>query len=1195
VGHKEFLAHFSAAQRKIFRKKTRHSVGCTVRPTMSEPNQFQFFDELEAYCGGASNDSSPIVCVVKETWAEFPSGDFMDWRKKGPNPFVMSTTNRNKEMPMALHVKLEVVHTTIHIEAGAGAGPSTNHKRATPSFLFGFQLFPSTRPFLVPLFWTCSRREKVVPGSHIKRKKTLLHPLMQRGEVLFVQDGRVLPPFDDEQKNTGDSNNEETATKSSYCELPEWNGVQVKWDDGTTGTVNAWEVSVEQVSNMIDLEGSRSRTRRDTAGSTENTLPDTCKLGILDIDLRSEVEQVLRKAARLHEAAEPFLEDVTEDVAPGYFAFVPIGMSVRKMLKRLKIDSTKRGDAGDDSLSILCYYRSIQSMLEDLRDIYANCVLYNQAESDIVYECRSFVEHVAEAILHNETAFQSRKEHLQQDEQKSNSESKHKEKKSQEISINTKWLLQHHPDKSWDQSSNRADMASWTPQVGDRVYYSSKLHHTFLSVHNLGQDHSVAASNEANHDSSEADTTSLNDWTLALITRAQPVFAPPTQSEDNSPYDGVVQNNKFHETSTVLRIIMSVDPLGSNSNSSGDGGSASASAGASLLPKSLLWRPCFIPSTKSKSEGRTCDCGFPATLFLKPAWFPKDNMYSAVHGVHAPSGLDGTTVMQKIYPLLQHLRFRCQEGVQPDMVDTNITSHVLGVAGQQQHPPPPSTSTRKVVASTSSAAYGGGGVKSGVSSSSTGLDQPKPLHAYFSLPSRKGKAFAFSPAPTLCLDLVMLRIQHGFYRQLEGAIADVNEAFLLLALHVLGVESAAKLLRSRHKPIHPHVDHTTDPNRSITITAKERYEFVRKVYSTALLCFCRSALTEKAFGVFTPGDLKRVVIRPTKQEKDLKRLIAALGKDRKDNYRKISPRDPHPSIKVTLRIAGEILKADATDDEEVTNNSDKEHLAEQEEINDEHKTEQDSDPVPTSTLEGQAAEDKETSQLLSLPTAGDTIAGGLVLTPDVYEKNSKLVRVLFGKLGRKTSCARCQVVGKQPFITCRVRHRHSNPSLTRKELDAEGTLGKLLQKYYATTNESFPFSARHHVQGMTAAESEQNNTKTVVPKPQNPVSTNGRMVDASALGTACNMGESAATKDTINSAPVSFDANQILEMANRAYKLAEQMHKEANAATDAPVKLSDRFIKAAFPVDPVDNHYTLCCVCGYGTCMLCYCIRKDLV
>jgi hypothetical protein len=103
------------------------------------------------------------------------------------------------------------------------------------------------------------------------------------------------------------------------------------------------------------------------------------------------------------------------------------------------------------------------------------------------------------------------------------------------------------------------------------------------------------------------------------------------------------------------------------------------------------------------------------------------------------------------------------------------------------------------------------------------------------------------------------------------------------------------------------------------------------------------------------------------------------------------------------------------------------------------------------------------------------------------------------------------------------------------------------------------------------------------------------MVDASALGTACNMGESAATKDTINSAPVSFDANQILEMANRAYKLAEQMHKEANAATDAPVKLSDRFIKAAFPVDPVDNHYTLCCVCGYGTCMLCYCIRKDLV
>lgn len=60
------------------------------------------------------------------------------------------------------------------------------------------------------------------------------------------------------------------------------------------------------------------------------------------------------------------------------------------------------------------------------------------------------------------------------------------------------------------------------------------------------------------------------------------------------------------------------------------------------------------------------------------------------------------------------------------------------------------------------------------------------------------------------------------------------------------------------------------------------------------------------------------------------------------------------------------------------------------------------------------------------------------------------------------------------------------------------------------------------------------------------------------------------------------DPKDMLEMARHASFLAKKLNHAAETIGKEQVRLSERFIKTSFPVDPEDNHYTLCCVCGYG-------------
>lgn len=108
----------------------------------------------------------------------------------------------------------------------------------------------------------------------------------------------------------------------------------------------------------------------------------------LDQSLRLDIENAINKFIETNDKAIWFTNTVTDEIAPGYSRFVPVSMSLRSILRRLKLYKVKkskhRGNTEDPTEyddvkdTYHCYYRSVGAILSDIADIYHNCLLYNQ-------------------------------------------------------------------------------------------------------------------------------------------------------------------------------------------------------------------------------------------------------------------------------------------------------------------------------------------------------------------------------------------------------------------------------------------------------------------------------------------------------------------------------------------------------------------------------------------------------------------------------------------------------------------------------------------------------------------------------------------------------------------------------------------------------------------------------------------------
>lgn len=270
----------------------------------------------------------------------------------------------------------------------------------------------------------------------------------------------------------------------------------------------------------------------------------------LDEKLRSKLEATLRNLPEslpsIANFIPPFLHDVTDTIAPAYSCAVPLGMSFRRILRRLKLHPIKQapppmiassgaGKQAEEKDSFpssssrkittahqRCYYRTIQSILSDLDLIFQNCLLYNDPKSPIVQQAKDVVKSSRRVILQCEAEFLKEDKRnnskvkaadgkaVSGGEQTSKAASKKmipaKPKPKPNFPFTSylcrEWAEEVIPDRSWQRQNDYARseeqmrsssssacqlenkaQAFWLPQVGDNILYSVELHKQFVAAH----------------------------------------------------------------------------------------------------------------------------------------------------------------------------------------------------------------------------------------------------------------------------------------------------------------------------------------------------------------------------------------------------------------------------------------------------------------------------------------------------------------------------------------------------------------------------------------------------------------------------------------------------------------------------------------------------------------------------------------
>ena len=288
--------------------------------------------------------------------------------------------------------------------------------------------------------------------------------------------------------------------------FPLWDGVRVQWDDGSECDVNVWELTKVNDSNRL------AQPSNDRFNGLVYTMDDP---------LRAKIEMVLQAFIKKTPEATSLVPPVTDDIAPGYGCVVPMGMSFRRIFKRLKRHPLKSSNSQQESnvrVSVdqaardqFCYYRSVASVLSDLSDIYYNCVLFNGSSSAIaqsVLDITNTGKDLIQEIKSRYTREQKLKEKQLQDHptlllhpdamllRRSNIPFKG--------NLQRGWAQAALPDESWDKSPSRTastfcdspclkggdkdkphDKSYWVPQAGDKILYSRCLHKEWIKGHSL--------------------------------------------------------------------------------------------------------------------------------------------------------------------------------------------------------------------------------------------------------------------------------------------------------------------------------------------------------------------------------------------------------------------------------------------------------------------------------------------------------------------------------------------------------------------------------------------------------------------------------------------------------------------------------------------------------------------------------------
>jgi len=958
-------------------------------------------------------------------------------------------------------------------------------------------------------------------------------------------------------------------------------------------------------------------------------------LGYLDNSFREKVILCMKDQIKNNSNAKPFIPMVTELIAPSYFCAVPVGMSIDRVLARLKAF----GDTGS------CYYTSMESILMDLNLILENCLLYNNPESILVAQCNDIIpkcQTLIQNIIQNgstkivqknaETDLGGKRQGLVVP---SFLNTPFKEK------LNWEWLQQITPSSSntndGEKVTRQALSSTWFPQCGESIFYSKSNHSKFVSDHRSFLDDTQC---------------SIPDFQL---TETEHKTFEANQKENRSENDFVTQTSTHWLEGTVISVRSSFPKPAKGRNSG---------VVPTLTPLLIVelclhysqckgnlfvcWKPLF-DGTNYQESGLSYDS------FLKPTWISTDGMQILPSNLlQANAAISITKDMSiSITRCLDLLKQRCIDGIAPDAVNVDVAleSAEHGITSNFDSSFLPSYTE---FFTSSDVKHSTRGIKRAAHKAAI---NPLSRVGYMPLWSHEAprkrsdgnrpRHELWMSFPSLCLELVRLRISAGYYKNLHAVVNDISESYIecvlfLLSAHwtrsedkisirkiskyLLSSKGNGKMARiSVKKSSKKKMSEEGEMANSLTIIPEkkkprksketpfdklsenevlliQRVSQIRKYHATAIVFALETKHVEKIFCLTSPDvptNISNKVPDPdvskttnfTPDQLDgvakIRRLLQAAGRDSRRNRSKFSWRNLYKvKIKCGKHIITENGQLEMIDSETIRfqPNSMVASLPDgstqkirvrcgNQYIYGKQKivTDQPFGVHINMNENGLSSQYIDPNNFYHVSSVGRSHFN---FNQSDITKNEDLVRSLFGRPERMHPCVRCQVLGESLY-RCRVARQHSNPDYDLEE-NFKGTSGidSLLTPWKKSGETDT---------GSTAASRppEIHTNKDVTALNHSLASVDE---EAKKIAAATKIAEEKLEADQQKlSASIEMQASEAranLEKADEAQKLAKYLYAQAILLFDHEVKLSEEFIASTFPIDTTDNHYVFCIHCG---------------
>jgi hypothetical protein len=602
-----------------------------------------------------------------------------------------------------------------------------------------------------------------------------------------------------------------------------------------------WNLSIDKARNKSE------KVEEPLSASAQEGLPHK-----IDDTLRVKLECAIEDFLKNNPESEIFIPLVTEEVAPSYYCAVPIGMSFQRVLRRLRAVKSPAGGLRCYYCSVESVLSDIQAIADNcvlynsaesevvkialklipsakrlLSDVSTHHIRESNARLKAEDERRRFVMDNCDSSA------------LDHPPDEKSPSAKRRKTSNFPANLNVpftapldgQWLQSIRPDRSWEGGPDSVSLLDtgtlqWIPQSGDSILYSRSLHSQFVigtTTMYKGHYHSLAT----------------EQCLLPRFQRTGTDDSKDSHQEDESADDleagpnvsscelsDAVQKNWLSGTVVWVRASFPRIPNKKDGEDSFQ----------SLSPLLLMglrfhydwakgevhvvnWRPCVFPNEDDDSkkpsvtETSACSsCGVSrATSFLRPAWIPIGGcdkiLGTQSQPIESPVGVTGKAALS-IVRCFDLLKRRSLDEIPADFVDPrycNMEKAKEGLAPATARVGVKSLPSFEELLGAES--RGTAGVKT---VTTRGIKKPDDAPSVERLaevhflppwcdPAAQTRASqklasheALMPSPCLCLELIQLRLKHGYYRQTAALQNDLIEAYATSVLFVLSEPASRK-------------------------------------------------------------------------------------------------------------------------------------------------------------------------------------------------------------------------------------------------------------------------------------------------------------------------------------------------------------------------------------------------------------------